>query len=73
LRENIRHKHSDKWQNSRAQQRDNAPAHVLLIVHPFWASTKTTVIPHPAYSPDLTPCDFFPVPEDEIETQGAKF
>jgi hypothetical protein len=25
----------------------------------FLASTNTTVIPHPLYSPDFAPCDFF--------------
>ena len=50
---------------------DNAPAHTALSVHQFWAKNMT-VIPHPPYSPDLAPCDFFPVPSyerpDERET-----
>jgi len=25
----------------------------------FWAKNKVAVIPHPPYSPDLAPCDFF--------------
>jgi hypothetical protein len=29
----------------------------LLVVRQFLASTNTTVIPHPPYSPDLTPCN----------------
>jgi len=31
------------------------------------------VIHHPPYSPDLAPCNFFPIPEDKIETQGGHF
>ena len=59
LRENIRCKLPDKWcNNSWVLNRDNALAHVLLV-RQFLASTKTTVIPHPPYSPDLAPCDFF--------------
>jgi hypothetical protein len=74
LRENIRRKHPDKWHNnSRAQHCDNAPAHVLLIVQQFLASTKTRVIPHPAYSPDLAPCDFFLFPKIKLKLKGQNF
>jgi hypothetical protein len=41
-------------------------------VQQFLASTNTTVILHPPYSPELALYDF-PIPEDEIEAQGAKF
>jgi hypothetical protein len=42
---------------------DNAPAHESLVVQKFLASTNTTVIPHPPYSPDLASCDFFLFPK----------
>jgi hypothetical protein len=58
LRENIRHKHLDKWcNNSWGLRHDNAPAH-MLVAWQFLASAKITVMPQPLYSPDLTPCDF---------------
>jgi hypothetical protein len=31
------------------------------------ASTKTTVIPHPPFSPDLTPYDFFLFPKMKLK------
>ena len=34
------------------------------------ASTNMTVIPHPPYSPDLTPCDFFPFPKMKLKLKG---
>jgi len=55
--DNIRRELSDIWRkNSWALHYDNAPAHVLLVVQQFLASTNTTVIPHPLNSLDLTPC-----------------
>ena len=38
---------------------DNAPAHTSTIVTAFLKKEKVTVLPHPPYSPDLAPCDFF--------------
>ena len=38
---------------------DNAPAHTAAIVTAFLKKEKVTVLPHPPYSPDLAPCDFF--------------
>jgi hypothetical protein len=72
MRENIRHKRSDKLRNnSWALHHYNAPAHASLV-RQFLASTKMTVILHPPYSQDLTTW-FFPIPEDENEAQGVTF
>ena len=38
---------------------DNAPAHTSAIVTAFLKKEKVIVLPHPPYSPDLAPCDFF--------------
>ena len=38
---------------------DNAPAHKSKIVTEVLRSERVTVLPHPPYSPDLAPCDFF--------------
>jgi histone-lysine N-methyltransferase SETMAR len=66
LRENIQHKHPDKWRNnSWALHHDNAPAHTSLV-RQFLASTKVTFIPHPPYSLDLAPCDFFLFPKMKL-------
>jgi len=50
---------TDKWHISWALHHDNAPAQALLIVWQFLASMNMTVIPHPPYSSNLAPCDFF--------------
>ena len=44
---------------------DNAPAHTSAVVTAFLKKEKVTVLPHPPYSPDLAPCDFFFFPEIE--------
>ena len=41
---------------------DNAPAHSALRTREFLAKHSITVLPHPPYSPDLAPCDFFLFP-----------
>ena len=41
---------------------DNASAHKARIVTDILESEKVTVLPHPPYSPDLAPCDFFLFP-----------
>jgi hypothetical protein len=32
-----------------------------------------TVIPHPPYSPDLAPCDFFLFPKMKFKLKGRRF
>ncbi|XP_035228106.1 uncharacterized protein LOC118200271, partial [Stegodyphus dumicola] len=39
----------------------------------FLAKTKTTILPHPPYSPDLAPYDFFLFPELARCLQGHQF
>jgi hypothetical protein len=74
LRENIRRTLPDKWHNNAwALHHDIAPPHTSLLVWQFMASTKTTVVPHSPYSLNLATCDFFPVPEDEIEARRVTF
>jgi hypothetical protein len=74
LKENIWCKCPDKWcNNSRALHHDNILAHALLIVLQFLASTNTTVIPHPPYSPDPASCDFFLFPKMKLKLKGQRF
>ena len=42
---------------------DNAPAHKAHLVIEFLESEKVTVLPHPPFSPDLVPCDYFLFPK----------
>ena len=52
---------------------DNAPAHTPAIVTAFLKKEKVTVLPHPTYSPDLAPCDFFLVPKLKAFLAGRKY
>ncbi|UYV82647.1 hypothetical protein LAZ67_22000367 [Cordylochernes scorpioides] len=49
---------------------DNAPSHTAFIITNFLARSNTPVIPHPPYSPDLAPCDFFLFPRLKREMKG---
>jgi transposase len=74
LRENVRRKRPVKWRNnSWALHHDNAPAHTSLLVRQFLTSTKTAIIPHPPYSPDLAPCDIFLFPKMKLKLKGGRF
>jgi len=42
---------------------DNAPCHRSREVNDFFTESDVQVVPHPPYSPDLAPCDFFLFPK----------
>ena len=70
LRENVRRKRPQKWQNQNLIiHHDNAPAHRSFKVSQFLAKNMT-VVPHPPYSPDLAPCDFFLFPKLKLRLKG---
>jgi hypothetical protein len=48
-------------------------AHQQVIPTQYLASLGWTVIPHPPYSPDLAPCDFFLVPTMKKILKGKRF
>ena len=52
---------------------DNAPTHTSAIVTAFLKKEKVTVLPHPPYSPDLAPCDFFLFPKLKSFLAGRKY
>ena len=52
---------------------DNAPAHTSAIVTAFLKKKKVTVLPHPPYSPDLAPYDFFLFPKLKAFLAGRKY
>jgi len=54
LREKVRRKQLEIFaNNSWISHHDNVPAHTALFVREFLATKQTTVLEHPAYSPDL--------------------
>ena len=46
-------------------QHDNTPSHTSFAVREFLAQHNITILPHPPYSPDLAPCDFFYSPSSK--------
>jgi histone-lysine N-methyltransferase SETMAR len=49
---------------------DNAPVHTAEVVQTFLAKNSIQLIPHPPYSPDLAPADFFLFPTLKKELSG---
>lgn len=52
---------------------DNAPAHSARVTQEFLASTQLTLLPHPPYSPDLAPADFFLFSKIKKNLKGKRF
>ena len=50
---------------------DNAPAHTALRIRQFLTFQGMTLVPHPPYSPDLAPADFFFVSPNEKGLERA--
>lgn len=62
FRESVRRRRRHLWRNRRTQfwlQMDGAPAHKARIVQNFIDQTRMKLLPHPPYSPDIAPSDFF--------------
>jgi len=73
LRENVRHKWPEMWKNRDwLMHHDNAPAHTLFVVRAFLTKNVTT-IPHPAYSPQLAPYDFYMFHKMKLQFKGQCF
>jgi len=74
LCENVWRKRPQKLQNQNLIiRRDNALAHRSFKVSQFLTKNNMTVIPHPPYSPDLAPCDFFLSPKLRLQMKGRTF
>lgn len=73
LRESIRRKRPEKWRNGWLLHHDNAPSHTSLLVQEFMAGKNIAAVPHPPYSPDLAPCDFWLFPKIKSTMKGNRF
>jgi histone-lysine N-methyltransferase SETMAR len=51
----------------------NALSHTSVLTHQFLAKYKMAVIPHPPYSPGLSPCDFFLFSKMKLKLKGRQF
>jgi histone-lysine N-methyltransferase SETMAR len=52
---------------------DNAPAHTAKNTCHFLEASKIKLLPHPPYSPDLAPCDFYLFPKLKENLRGIRF
>jgi len=52
---------------------DNAPGHASLLIRSYLAKHQTSVVPHPPYSPDLAPADFFLFPKFKPTLKTRRF
>ena len=56
--------HPEKWRSGNwILHHDNAPAHRAVTTNGFLAKHNILSLPHPPYSPDLAPCNFFLFPQ----------
>ena len=73
LQENVWRKRPDQWRNNTwLLHNDNAPAHAAILTRRF-LTDNMTVVPHPPYSPDLAPSDFFLFPKLKMKLKGWRF
>jgi len=74
LREKVRRHRPQLWREETwLLYHDNAPSHTSILTHQFLAKNKIAVIPHPPYSPNLAPCDFFLFPKMKLKLKGCRF
>ena len=52
---------------------DNASSHTALRTREFLEDSGLRTLPHPPYSPDLAPCDFWLFPTIKNELRGRRF
>jgi len=52
---------------------DNASSHTARQTSTFLEQQSMRVLPHPPYSPDLAPCDFFVFPKVKYALRGKRF
>ncbi len=81
LKENIRRKRPVMWHGGFdgstdrdfILHMDNAPVHVSVPSLAFYGENDIDLLPHPAYSPDLAPCDFWAFPALKAKLRGRRF
>ena len=69
----MRRKRPEKWANGFILHHDNTLCHTSLLVRQFLSNKNIMVCPHPPYSPDLAPCDFWLFPRIKMTVKGKRF
>ena len=52
---------------------DNAPVHNSILVIDYLTQMGIKTVPHPPYSPDLAPCDFWLFPKLKENLRGNRY
>ena len=73
LRTAIREKRRGKLSKGVLLQQDNARVHTCKVAMDAVERNGHELIPHPAYSPDLAPSDFFLFPNLKKDIRGLHF
>ena len=73
LRTAIHEKHWSKLSKGVLLQQDNARVHTCKVAMDAVERNGYELIPHPAYSPDLAPSDFFLFPNLKKDIHGLHF
>ena len=74
LRNAVHRKRPELWEDQTWMlHHNNASAHVSLLIRSYLAKHKTSVVPHPPYSADLAPADFFLFPKFKTTLKGRCF
>ena len=73
LLRHLRTKRPEKVKNGWILHHDNAPAHTARLTQECLQELNVSVLPHPPYSPDLAPCDFWVFPTIKNSLRGKRF
>jgi len=74
LHDAVRRHRPEKWCSGNwILHHDNAPANRAVTTNEFLAEHNILSLPHPPYSPDLAPCDFFLFPQLKKTVKGSRF
>ncbi len=81
LKESIRRKRPIMWRGGFNGNKDrdfllhmdNAPSHVSIRSLAFYGENGFELLSHPAYSPDLAPCDFWAFPFAKAQMRGTRY
>ena len=73
LRESIKQKRRGKLRRGVLLQQDNAPVHTSQVAMQAVRDCGFELLPHPPYSPDLAPSDYYLFSELKKELRGQRY
>ena len=71
--ESIKRRHPRSGLRGLKLHHDNALAHTAILTHEFLHKKSLPTLPHPHYSPDLSPCHFWLFPKLKEQLKGCRF